>query len=331
VRTYVGILDEFLPANAKSTVFYAPLCLMTRETNVKTSDLFVVYFLTVGEHVLQRFRVEKRHGFTRKVPRAVFVETTNLCNRCCKFCYWGYVEKPKLETMEMELYARLLLNIRKYVKRLDVINLYLFNEPLTDPWLRARVLIAKSVFGSFQLVRIFTNTELLQSDRDLERLIDIPRIGTVIFNANIYSKKDLDRFMELRRRLVARRPDLASSIRVEKRYLTNKEYRSQIGMLKKLKDKFGNLMEDYGYTFPPLSPKGTCFRPANTIVVRHDGALSLCCFDFSRRTQYGKILEDSQNLVETWREYTYSSGMRLKKGDKTGLCLECEANDAFFY
>ena len=99
-----------------------------------------------------------------KIPKVLFLETSNSCTRHCKFCYWGYHTRPDLEIMDLDLYRRILSDVKSYTDTLIAINLFLINEPTLDPLLLDRVRLVREEFGRNQLIRIFANGDKLDPE-----------------------------------------------------------------------------------------------------------------------------------------------------------------------
>ncbi len=99
-----------------------------------------------------------------KFPKHVSIQTTSLCNASCVFCPYPEVKNlfPK-KVMDEALFQKIIAECRRH-KEIEMINLFMNNEPLTDPRIAERINHAKRNVP-WADVCIFTNGLLLTDDK----------------------------------------------------------------------------------------------------------------------------------------------------------------------
>ena len=112
---------------------------------------------------------ERERGILREVlpldaPLGINIEPTNLCNLKCRYCYQGDKD-TKLETgfMSMDLFKKIIDDIKGFPRQVKSISLMLRGEPLLHPQFAEMVAYAKQS-GAAKDILFFTNAILLSHE-----------------------------------------------------------------------------------------------------------------------------------------------------------------------
>ena len=298
-------------------------------------------------------------------PYALFIDPTNLCNFHCSFCprnlncFHDYA--GKYTHMDLDLFNKILYDIKLFKKKLKVIRLYFLGEPLLNPaFCEMFFLLCKS--NCCERIEITTNGSLF-SDEIAYKTLKASKYfnGDIFFRFSIYgveqdhfscvtsNKMDVqiiyhniagfyrlrnagnyknvfmyakklrtlddedELFLKTYRQIVdevaLEEPMNWSGDGGEDNFLLKQEYNEET--LKAL---------DKGIVYPKI-----CSYLFTTMAVQSDGAVVACCVDWSRKTQYGNVRENS--LQDIW------NGVKLRnlrlmhlKGlrNKIDSCKNCK-------
>lgn len=148
----------------------------------------------------------------RLIPRRVVIETVFGCNARCGMCVIDHPTDRAKSIMPMALYRSILERLAPYRDRIEMVDLFGLGEPLLDPLLFERVVLARSM--GFRRLAFATNGHLLTPER--QKALLESGIDTVIFSLDGITKQTIeeirprvsfDRVMEYCPQIVRRRDE----------------------------------------------------------------------------------------------------------------------------
>ena len=275
---------------------------------------------------------------TLEQPKSIGFEVTNRCNMKCVYCARRYFNDDNIGDMDLNL-------IKKVIDAFDkteIISLNLYGEPFLYPHLFEAIEYSKSK-DKFTL----TTTNGLLLTEDVARKLCELRLDRIIISIDTIFPDEFKAItgrtencfhliMENIEKLYSMesRPQIYISI------VECDENRNNINETKfelcQVCDGLGSTKEKFSL---PLknniyinSEHVECERPFKSLIVRHNGMLSLCCRDAFNAYNHGLILkkDTSEDIRNLWHEsfiehcrYTLNTGENVPM-----LCKLCkmEAN-----
>ena len=264
-------------------------------------------------------------------PLSMMVDPSNVCNFKCVFCPTGdhdalaRVQRP-VGMMTLELFRKIVDDLAAFPQPLQVLHLYKDGEPLVNKQLEAMVACAKAS-GRVKRVELTTNGSLLTPQR-AEGLI---RAGLDGLRVSIYALDDAGyrdvaqtrtRFetirhhvQELHRLKLALRPDFHIHVKTIDTGFTESQRSYFHGTFRPIADTvfIDSLVKWYdsevhdisGMLKPELNlygqkaqPRRVCAEPFMKLVVNFNGAVSVCCVDWSLGTVVGDVSREP--LRDIW-------------------------------
>lgn len=242
-------------------------------------------------------------------PTKIQIQTHNLCNYACKMCPYPSRSEHKLRQMKEELLGRLLDELNREQRSVQLC-LMLQNEPLLDP--RFLSLLRKA--HENELVRsIYTVTNGSRlTESLLDELTSYPRFSlTVSINAldprRYLEVHGRDRYARIERTLESWSGDrsrVAVSCVVD---------RGNVDLARRFRDHYSGL--GYGVRLLPVTSRagsqtsqpllhepdlgfGHCSYPVDTLTVRWDGQVLLCCQDWVHEETFGDL--STTSVRDVW-------------------------------
>lgn len=277
-----------------------------------------------------------------RFPKYIMIEPIFACNARCVMCgiyndgQTGGTYDP---VMPMELFEKILDQIRPYANWIEMVILYGRGEPLLDKLLETRIKKLRDI--GIKRVQVSTNVALLTEKRakdlfasglnDLRFSIDSIkkdvyesiRVGLnfeqVIENAKTAISIRDNNFPNCPIRIRAVAMTVNESEKQEwmdywKRYLSGNdtaqfmEYSAHTAREKDISD----------------SRELPCVSPFSTLVIRHDGEMHLCCNDFFGEMVMGNVTNDAMVDIWTNNKFRKIREMHLKhKWSQISLCKNC--------
>jgi Radical SAM superfamily/Wzt C-terminal domain/Iron-sulfur cluster-binding domain len=253
-------------------------------------------------------------------PQDMMVQTTSRCNSSCIFCPYQVVSKEIEHTvMPPELFERLMAECGEH-SGMRTFCLFLMNEPLVDPDIRERIVIARK-YNPDVCISIFTNG--CDLNLDLARSLLDSGVSHLTFGVNahwpetyrtITNRKDFEQVKQNITRFLELRNEHAAPISVDIRL---------VGALQLLSEEEIAEAKEYWKPFDVRSIEvflGHTTRAGNlagTYQVRHpqiygcrdgmpyyraailsSGDVTLCCMDWRREVILGNV--NDATLHEIW-------------------------------
>lgn len=237
------------------------------------------------------------------------IETHNACNRKCKFCLFGEVDKIKFHKLEDELITKIIDDLCS-MQFIGEIAWYGINEPLLD----------KRIFGiiretnkklPFANVVLTTNGDFLDQKK-LDLLFDC---GLGKLNVSIYDENAAKKVLSLSFKHY--------NVRLFNFFNNDKDnYFLNINPYVDFFNRAGdvsfkeNTLDAYNYS---------CWRPYTHMSINCYGKLKLCCNDM-----YAKAFADNYNIknmtiLELWEsDVMVFYRQKLKHGRKNLFCQSCD-------
>lgn len=282
-------------------------------------------------------------------PRYVSIQTTSLCNASCIFCPYPEIKRlfPS-KVMDDQLFEKIINECRANTD-LTFINLFMNNEPLTDPHIAERIEYAKEALpGVF--VNIYTNGFLL-TEETVDRLksskfdwISISfhgiRKATIEKTMGISYDKTLHRInsfiKKVKREKGGHIKEFIGINFLKHENLTDEEKDEAISYWKS--KGISHVAYFPGYisragnvkNLPVCDNKGKILGCSSVledemIHILEDGKVVLCCMDWRREVILGDL--NKQSIHEIWngkRKDVWEMIQGRAKMPKDFLCKRCE-------
>lgn len=259
-------------------------------------------------------------------PFVMYIDPTNLCNFRCKFCPTAdkvllkQVERPS-GLMHMDLFKKVVDQIKQFDRKLRLISLYKDGEPLINKKLPEMVKYVKDADVA-ERIWTKTNASLLNpqlNQRLIDAGLDMIHISVEQVNAEGYMniadvKIDYDTFRSNIQDLYNRRGNCKIYIKIADAHLTQDEIQKFYSDFESMSDYISieklmgwsySSVKDFTlgthpdtYDGLPLVPKEVCAYPFYVMAVNFDGTVSLCGNDWSHGTVVGDV--NTQTLQEIW-------------------------------
>jgi len=272
----------------------------------------------------------------------ISIGTTSWCNRSCKFCGFGYFEKPK-ETMKEEIFNKFIQDL-KNIKYNGRVELYSYNEPLTDPFLTKRIKLVRRELNNV-CIMFNTNGDFLTKGK-LEEFFDA---GLNQIEINVYSREqNLLKFakwaFELKEKYnLFLGEKIYSKIGKDKHSLdiidkTQFLIKGNKSVFQEKRSPVYNILGNNGGVLngllkgmKPGNQEKNCMLPYRKATIDWKGNVVLCCNDFLYKIKIGNIMKNT--IKELWNSEFYNF-YRLHLQNigrkKLELCRECNRIEGFY-
>ncbi len=252
----------------------------------------------------------------------VSIETSGSCTRDCRFCPSRSGGGP----MHHEIYSTIIQQLED-MKFAGVVQMFLVNEPLGDPYIFSRVRELRQACPKC-CIHITSNGDLLYEADTIHRLF---RDGVNSLNFNGYDADSLDRLSKLARLADLQNDEIELGEHCWKKLSPNAKHlsvddridpdrlhtwgREDIAQL-----NAGKIIETVGKT---------CARPHRHLVIDFEGDVLLCCaVDPNNTITFGNVME--QSLVNIWNtKPLHQYRWFLQNGQRVGSCSACVERMAF--
>jgi len=291
---------------------------------------------------LYRF-LRKREWPVWSFPWVIQIQTVSGCNARCIFCPCGRTKQsPPQGEMDWDLYRKIIDECTRH--RMRRISPYLMNEPLLDPRIGERIAYISQRKRFPTYTKVNTNASLLTEEtarQILDSGLDILTCSVHGIVKEKYEKTmvglrleevldNIDRFLELRRKLKKKKPELrVTMIRtrlIEADVPKIMSYWNKRGVktsIRPMTNRVSRRVNALGIHASPLEPYDWCVRPMEQAYVNLKGEVLLCCNDWEQTTMLGELT--CQSLHGVWNGEAFQDiRRRFLKGDLRGLlCREC--------
>jgi radical SAM protein with 4Fe4S-binding SPASM domain len=268
----------------------------------------------------------------RKLPPVVRIEPAASCNLRCLHCPTGLDATPK-GVMDLEIFELILSDLAKYGDLVNTVVLYHGGEPLLNPSLDYMIRSISNT--SVKKIKMVTNGKMLTSEKS--KMLLATGLNEVEISLDSVGPEESD---SVRRRSNAAETiqNIQELIALKKRYKSDllisisstqfvDDY--QIESLSELtpvpeptwlRARFpdlpikstwaiqwpGKLPLNSAVKFPGKVPKppATCSLLDETVTVRSNGDVVVCCYDLIGMSHMGNVRHSS--LSEIWNSQTYS-------------------------
>ena len=313
---------------------------------------------------MKYWREEKRTPLRDVIPLDtpynIGIEVSSLCNARCVYCAHSRKDHGVYEgNMSMELFARVIEEIKKFPKKIRLIETYSFGEPLCNPHLDEMIAIIRKEDIAEKIN--FTTNGLLLTPKRIDALmaagVDTIRISLQGLNAEMYDKMcgvkvNFQEFLNNLRYLYEHRSGCKIRMKIADVALRDipdgeKKFEAMFG------DKADSLFVehilpiyqdvDYGSLDQmildnSMNGRGNvaqhevhkvCHRPFYRLRVTANGEVMANCCDQPHDIRYGNIMEEG--LVELWNGKVRTSFLKMQLQGKRfqhPVCRDCVlAND----
>jgi len=267
-------------------------------------------------------------------PKAIFVETFNVCNARCTMCPYLKMTRQKVR-MDIDLFCKIIDDAeREGIKR---VGLHFYNEPLMDSHLFKKIAYVKKKGLD---VLFFSNGSLM--DKEIAGKILSSQVDEIYFSVDGASKKTYEkirvglnyektreniRYLKKERdRKNLKKPKMYINFVIQKSNLS--EQVSLLESWNSFVDKINwgyidNRNDHKKWRQKKLKPF-PCRRLWDGLQVMSDGRVALCCVDYNGQVIIGDLKK--QTISDIWQGQIFTKIKELHlngQGDKIGLCKNC--------
>jgi len=272
----------------------------------------------------------------------VSIELTNACNTKCRFCPREKMTRS-IGYMSMDLFKKIIDECAK--EKIQEINLTGYGESFLDPHLIERIKYVKSKFNP--ILTVTTNCSLL-SPKINKQLI---KSGLDEIKASIYSLDQMeykeDQKFELNSILV----NLKNLQEQKKKNNTRLPYiiicftkglhDEKIPKYKKEVLKYVDEIEPdmtlhnflYGRNYNKVNKTNkriACERPTKTVVIRWNGDIVACCFDFDSVMVLGNVKDNTiREVINSEKYQDFCNKLKRRKYNELPYCNICDQPEPY--
>jgi hypothetical protein len=285
-------------------------------------------------------------------PSIVAVETVSMCNAACTFCPHPVSGKNEhQQSMTADLFTKIVTECAEEPD-LRTFNLSFQNEPLMDPHVFARLRQARQTLREGVTISMVTNGSLLRGRRLQALLADPPdllKISVTGIDADVYEADmrnlrfhvtlaNIENLLTLARErggpeVVINCVMTAAMETIGVRAI--RDFWAQRGAqvhVMNLENRAGALPDEQlaGHE-GRLNARSWCKRPEQQLSIWPDGAVALCCADWTRQVVLGTT--QTQTLKEIWHHQTigrFRDALRNGRGDTLSPCDNCTSAEVTF-
>lgn len=311
-------------------------------------------------------QIEKRNErhllqqvFPLRTPYIMLIDPSGACNFSCNFCPCNrsdYLVRERHTIMDMQLFCRVVDEIKCFPNRLKVIYLYGFGEPLLNPHFCEMVQLIKKEQICDE-VRTVTNGSLLTSELNeklVESGIDLIRISVEALHekdyysmcgVNLNFNDFVNNIEDLYEK--SRKGNTKISVKIVSAMLKTQ---NDIDKFHSIFDKIADYVyiedvEDQWADFENIvlpqdnlsvnngtcnirsRSGGVCTECMTHMVVHANGRISACCSDWKYGTEYGNLADSGSSLVAFWNSPELKKFWKLHLEHRRGehiFCKDCK-------
>jgi MoaA/NifB/PqqE/SkfB family radical SAM enzyme len=277
------------------------------------------------------------------------IETSGVCNAKCQMCTVNQWSRNSYPFLKMELFRKIASEICSHQKHVRVVNLSRDGEPLLDKDLEEKISLLKE--GGVPFVTFSTNASLLLEERARDLLAS--GLDDIMFSIDGYSKETFEQirqglhFEEVRSnvlRFISLRDKLAPHVKIRVRMVVQAANQHEVtdwaefwrSQLKATDNVHAKSMHTWGNQLAGASSSCVekllhpCTSPFSTMIIRHNGMVTLCPLDFDFTYVNGNTVNSS--IREIWKNGPQLQVFRQwhleGKRDDLPLCRGCRLWEA---
>lgn len=303
---------------------------------------------------------EKNRTFLKDVvpldtPFSITIETAATCNAKCIYCMHSVRNFGGI--MSMDIFNKIINDIKKFPKKIKKLDLFGFGEPLCDPKLSEKIAISKEA-NITDNIAFITNGLLITPplvDSIIQAGINNIRISLQGLDAETYKKVcgvtiNFDKFIENLTYLYENKKQCTVQMKIADIALKNVENGRE-----RLQEIFGNISDgvyvehifdnfsDINYDdIDPLIRKQNrlgelltetniskvCGRQFWALFISYDGSIRSSCCDPQKTVIYGNVNTDS--IIDVWNGKKRNNFLRFQlegKRFQRPECKDCQSPD----
>ena len=287
-------------------------------------------------------------------PLTIYIDPSNICNFSCKFCFHGNKDKleemPAKKMMRIELFKKIVNDLKEFPSTVKMIHLHGFGEPLLNKNLAEMIKLLKNS-NVVERVAITTNASTF-TDENMKAIIEagldqihisiyglsqeqymefshnkcnylklienIKKLYDIKGSCHIHIKITGDYFSDEKKNLFLNTfGDYSDTIFVDNaaNIWPGLDITDTLGDGQKLKHQYGqNIVEDK-----------VCPNLFYQLLIHSDGFVSPCCADYRKKIKIGDVNKESLMII--WNNSLLNT-MRinhLKRNVKNyAACTDCE-------
>ena len=285
-------------------------------------------------------------------PKTITIDVSNNCNAACPFCTRQISSHKLSGFMSKEMFYNILEQVKK-IKKIKYINLASWGEPLLHPNIDEFIDVLKSNGYS---VGFPTNFSL--AHKHFETLLKVDNIMISIeghdkesynyLRKNLDFEKTLDNLKTFDNLVRERKKQGLPVPSREINFLINKKskikefvecYQDYVDLIairpmfesfiwdseiQNIKIAKNEKMHNDLFKLTGKKSKQNCSMPFDSIYIRANGKLFLCCSDYDIDIDFGNY----NNLLKTWKTNKNLKKVRkdLLSNNKQGICTRCFQN-----
>jgi len=296
-------------------------------------------------------KIKSKFGIYTFEPCCVTIDISNICNASCPFCTRQISSHKSEGFMSKEMFYNILEQIKK-IKTIRHVYLASWGEPLMHPNIDEFIDVLKSdgyhvsFPTNFSLAHKHFDT-LLKVDHIMISIEGHDKESYEFLRKNLNFETTLNNLKEFNKLFEERKSKGLSVPNREINFLINKKskikefincYQDYVDVIsirpmfesfiwdsenKRIKIAKNEKMHDDIFKLNKHNKKEICTMPMNTIFIRPNGKLFLCCSDFDIDVDFG----DYKDLLNNWKNNINLKKIRKElKENKVKFCASCFQN-----
>ena len=280
----------------------------------------------------------------KKFPKYIVLNTTDICNARCVMCPHS-VDSKKLGTMKMELFLKILDELKNYSDWIERVSLFRFGEPLLDKDIYFRVEALKNI-GIKEIV-VSTNAQLLFPDATKKLMsagVTDLRFSVDAFSKEVYEKirvgLNYEKVMDNVKSAISIRNNDYPNVRIRLTYVEQplniqetSDFRSYwekcLGEKDELKIVPYHSRENWSVgEKKSVVGDRACVSVFSTMAIDNDGSVVLCCMDSKKELRLGNLTNNTESIKSIWNSQVFDNirMTHLQGGrDYFPFCKGCDA------
>ena len=286
-------------------------------------------------------------------PLTMYIDPTNICNFACKFCFNGdesSLKKMNKSMMGMELFEKIVNDLKKFPSKVKMLHLHGFGEPLLNKNLPKMIALLKQE-DVVERIAITTNGTAF-TDENMQAIIEA---GLDQIHISIYglsqeqyvdftdTKANFSKLLDNIKQLYSIKKNCHIHIKIVGDYFSKEDQEIFLNTFGDYCDTIfidnaANIWPDvdisdtvnenvelkHQYSEEVVANK-VCPQLFYQMLIHSDGGISPCCADFAQEANIGNV--NGTSLKDIW-DSEYLNKMRLDhlngKAQNYEACKKCK-------
>ena len=298
---------------------------------------------------------------SKTLPKVLRIEPASKCNLGCVHCPTGTIEMTR-GVMSLEVFDKIILEIKKNIKHIKVVVLYHGGEPFLNKNFFYMLSEIKKINKNIYVKTVSNGTvlnnkiikkivdselDLIEFSLDGESAEDSERIRRKSKTENIL--KNVKELLNQKKKLIKKTPKVnicsTQFFKNENSVKDNISPETAEWIKNNFKDEDVEFKSFFAMQWPSMSKeindfkkvtvedvidKNNCDHLEETLTIRSDGDIVPCCYDLTTKLKMGNILDN--DLKEIWNNSYYNNLRNSIESKKfISICKNCNVVRAPVY